>query len=102
MKGNGNPDTFYKTYWKDKVCYKCGDKGHPASHWKTKLDRNLKKNKNNYDNSSSVSRKSSTCTMVVKMKKYLQKTNKSFASMDCMIKNIEEEEDDSEISDSDS
>ena len=40
--------------------------------------------------------------MVDKMKKDLQKTKKSFAAMECMIKNIEEEEDDSDISDSDS
>ena len=31
-KGNGNLDTFNKKYWKYKECYKCGDKGHPASH----------------------------------------------------------------------
>ena len=36
------------------------------------------------------------------MKKDIQKTKKSFADMECMIKNIEEEEDDSDISDSDS
>ena len=40
--------------------------------------------------------------MVDKMKKDLQKTKKSFAAMECMINNIEEEEDDSDISDSDS
>ena len=32
----------------------------------------------------------------------LQKTKKPFAAMECMIKNIQEEEDDSKISDSDS
>ena len=32
--------------------------------------------------------------MVGKMKKDLQNTKKSFADMECMIKNIEEEEDD--------
>ena len=37
-----------------------------------------------------------------KMKKDLQKTKKSFEAMECMIKNIEEEEDDSDILDSDS
>ena len=40
--------------------------------------------------------------MVENMNNYLQKTKKSFAAMECMIKNIEEEEDDSDISDSDS
>ena len=40
--------------------------------------------------------------MVGKMKKDPQNTKKSFAAMECMIKKIEEEEDDSDISDSDS
>ena len=40
--------------------------------------------------------------MVGKMKKYIQKAKKSFAAMEYMIKNIEEEEDDSDILDSDS
>ena len=40
--------------------------------------------------------------MVGKMKKDLQKANKSFASMEWIIKNIEKEEDDSDILDSDS
>ena len=40
--------------------------------------------------------------MVGKMNKDLQKTEKLFAALECMIKNIEEEEDKSEISDSDS
>ena len=86
-KSNGNPDTFDKKYWKDKECYKCWDKGHHASHFKTKLDRNGK-NKKKDDDSSSVSRKSSTHTMVGKMKKDLQNTKRSFAAMECMIKNI--------------
>ena len=94
-KGNGSPNTFEKKYWKVKECYKCGDKGHPASHYKTKLDINGKKKKKD-DNISLVSRKSSTHTMVGKMKEDLQKTNKSFTAMECMIKNIED------ISDSDS
>ena len=92
-KGNVNLNSFYRKYWKDKECYKCGDKGHPASHCKTKLDINGKKNKKD-DDSSYVSRKSSTHTMVGKIKKDLQKTKKSFAAMECMIKKIEEEEDD--------
>ena len=54
-KGNGNPDTFDKKYWKGKECYKCGDKGHPKSYFKTKLDRNGNKKKKD-DDSSSVSR----------------------------------------------
>ena len=40
--------------------------------------------------------------MVGKMNKDLQNTKKSFAALKCMIKNNEEEEDDSEILDSDS
>ena len=100
-KRNGNADTFSKKYRKDKECYKCGDRGHPASHCKTKLESNGKKEKKD-DDISLVSRKSSTHTMVGKMKEDLQKTKKSFTAMECMIKNIEEEEDDSDISDSDS
>ena len=40
--------------------------------------------------------------MVGKTNKDIQNTKKSFAAMEFMIKNIEEEEDNSEISDSDS
>ena len=40
--------------------------------------------------------------MVDKMKKDLQNTKKSFAATECMIKKIEEEEDESDFSDSDS
>ena len=69
------------------------DKGHPASYCKTKLDSNVKKKKKDGD-SSSVYRKSSTHTMVGNMKKDIQNTKKLFTAMECMIKNIEEEEDD--------
>ena len=100
-KSNGNPDTFDKTYWNKKECYNCGDKGHPESHCKTKLYSNGKKKKN-YDKNSLLSSKSSTHTMVGKINKDIQKTKISFAAIKCMIKNIEEEEDDSDISDSDS
>ena len=51
-----------------------------------------------YDYSSLVSRKSSTHTMVGKTKKDLQNTKKSFSAIECMIKKIEEEEDNSDIS----
>ena len=64
--------------------------------WKNKLDSNGKKNKKG-NNISSVSIKSSTHTMVENMKKDLQNTKKSFTAMECTIKNIEEEEDDSDI-----
>ena len=40
--------------------------------------------------------------MFGKMKKDIQKTKKSFAAMEVTIKRIEEEEDDSDISDLDS
>ena len=40
IKGNGNTNTFDKNYWKDKECYRCGDKVHPELHYKTKLDSN--------------------------------------------------------------
>ena len=72
-KSNGNPDTLKKKYWKDKEFYKCGDKLHPTSHCKTKLDSN-RKNKKKYDNSTSMYRKSSTHTMVGKMQNDLQRT----------------------------
>ena len=100
-KGNDNPNTSDKKYWKDRECYKCGDKGHPESRCKTKLDSN-RKNKNKDDKSSSVYSKPITHTMVGKTKKDIQKTNKSFTAMEYMIKNTEEEEDNLDISDSDS
>ena len=88
-KGNDNPDNFDKRYWKLKEYYKCGYTGHPESHCKTKLGCNGKKKKNKDDNSSSVSRKLSTNTMVGKMNKDLQNTKTSSAAVECMINNIE-------------
>ena len=98
-KGNRKSDTFDKNYWKYKESYKCGYKRHPASHCKTKFGSN-RNNKKKDDDSSSVSSKSSAHTMVDKMKKDLQNTKKSFAAIECMIKNIKEEEDNSDIFDS--
>ena len=66
------------------------------------MNSNEKKKKKKGDNSSSVSIKSSTHNMAVKMKKDLQNTNKLFAAMEFIIMKIEEKEEDSDISDLDS
>ncbi len=34
-----DPKDFDKKWWKDKECYRCGKKGHPASAWSIKLLR---------------------------------------------------------------
>jgi hypothetical protein len=64
-----NKETFDKKYWKDKECYKCHKKGHPASHCKSTND----------DNNKSVS--SATSKSVNKLKKDFKEMMKAFAQL---------------------
>jgi hypothetical protein len=95
-EGNRTKDSFDTKYWKDKDCYNCNKQGHPSSHCPEK-----KKNgkpggggKRDDDDTSQSSRssKASIAKMQMKMKK-------SFATLQSKIDEMEE---DSELSDSDS
>ena len=74
-------ETFDKKYWKDKECYKCHKKGHPASHCENTGD----------DDDKSVS--SATSKSVSKLKKDFKKMMKAFAQL---------KEEESELTESDS
>jgi hypothetical protein len=83
-----NGDSYDQNFWKDKTCFKCNKKGHPASHCKDKEDSD--------DRSSSRSSQSSK-TSIAKLKKDLKKSakanKKSFTTLQAQIEELEENSD---------
>ena len=65
-------DTFIKTFWNNKDCFNCGNKGHPSTHCTSEK----KKDKDSENNS-----QSSQTSRMEKMKKDLKKTKNSFATL---------------------
>jgi hypothetical protein len=78
--------THNKTYWKDKECYKCHKKEHPATHCPKKL---------NDDDDISLA---ITAISVKKLKKDLKSMKKSFTTVNTQLEKLKEA--DSDISDS--
>jgi hypothetical protein len=81
--GNGK-DSFDKKYWKDKECYKCHKKGHPASHC-------------NGDDDDNKSQKS-TASSVTNLKKDLKSMKKALMTVNTQLAQLKE--DDSDLSES--
>jgi hypothetical protein len=78
--GNGKShDNFDKEYWKDKTCYKCEKKGHPAN-------KCYKKSNNDNDKKSVVSAASS----VNNLKKDLKSMKKAFTTVNTQIEKLKE------------
>ena len=94
--GSSNQNSFDKAYWKDKECYNCNKKGHPSSHCP-------KKKKTNDDDKSSRTSKSNTSksnkSAQASIEKEQKKLKKSFATLSSKIEELENE---SDISNSDS
>jgi hypothetical protein len=87
--GNGkchDSSTYDKKYWKDKECYKCHKKGHPATHCPKKPSEG--------DHSSMASAASS----VKKLKKDLKSIKKAFTMVNTQLTQLKEA--DSDISES--
>jgi hypothetical protein len=87
--GNGkghDSSTYDKKYWKDKECYKCHKKGHPATHCPKKPSDN--------DDRSTASAASS----VKKLKKDHKSIKKAFTKVNTQLAQLKEA--DSEISES--
>jgi hypothetical protein len=87
--GNGkghDSSTYDKKYWKDKECYKCHKKGHPATH--------CNKKPSDDDGRSTASAASS----VKKLKKYLKFIKKAFTTVSTHLTQLKEA--DSDISES--
>jgi hypothetical protein len=82
--GNGKShDNFYKEYWKDKTCYKCEKKYHPAN-------KCPKKSKNEYDETSVAS----TASSVKKLKKDFKSMKKAFTTVNTQLENLKEADSD--------
>ena len=88
--GKDKDKTFDKKYWKDKECYKCHKKGHPASHCPSTDD----------DDDKSTKSTSSQASSVKKLTKDLKSMKKAFTTVNTQLKQLKE--DDSDLSDSDS
>jgi hypothetical protein len=89
-RGRGGGDrieSFDKKYWKDKECYRCNKKGHPASHCP-------EKGKSNDDDKSVASAASS----VSKLRKDFKNIKKAFNTVNTQLKQLKEDE--SDLSDS--
>jgi hypothetical protein len=89
--GNGNgkghdSSTYDKKYWKDKECYKCHNKGHPAMNFPKKPSD---------DNDHSTA---STASSVNNLKKDLKSIKKAFTTVNTQLTQLEEA--DYEISES--
>jgi hypothetical protein len=76
-------ENFDKEYWKDKTCYKCENKGHPAN-------KCPKKSKNDNDEKSVASAASS----VRKLKKDLKSMKKAFTTVNTQLEKLKEADSD--------
>ena len=83
---------YDKEYWKDKDCFNCGEKGHPASHC-TKKD-------NEDDAKTTVS--AASAKQVKKLTKEIKGMKKAFTTVSTELQQIKENQEASDISDSDS
>jgi len=84
---NSNKKPYDKAYWKDKECYKCHEKGHPATHCP-------KKDKNKDDDDKSVATTKST---VSKLEKEIKEMKKKFKTVNTQLSQLQET---SDVSDS--
>jgi hypothetical protein len=100
-KSEGDDLPFDPKFWKSKKCNDCGRFGHPARHCPDK-DKEKKKSSKEDDDSKSRSSKSSSRSVsssIEKLKKKQKEMKKQFATIEAAIEEINEE---SDISDSDS
>ena len=81
-----NREPFNKKYWKEKECYKCHKKGHPASHCQAS------------DEDDDDKSRASTAS-VKKLTKDLKSMKKAFTTVNTQLQQLREE--DSDLSDSD-
>ena len=85
--GKDKNDGYDKTYWADKDCYNCGQKGHPASQCPSK-------DKKNDDDRS----KTSSAKSVKKLSKDFKHMKKKMTTINAQLSRLNE---DSDLSDSD-
>jgi hypothetical protein len=82
--GNGKiKDIFYKEYWKDKTCYKCEKKGHPAN--------KCPKKSNTDDDEKSVA---SAASSVKNLEKYFKSMKKAFTTVNTQLEKLKEADSD--------
>jgi hypothetical protein len=78
-----NHEHFDKEYWKDKTCYKCEKKGHPAN--------NFPKKSNNDDDKKYVA---SATSSVKKLKKDFKSMKKAFTTVNTQLEKLKEADSD--------
>jgi hypothetical protein len=82
--GNGKShDCFDKEYWKDKTCYKCEKKGHPAN--------KCPKKSNNYEDEKYAA---SAASSIKKLKKDFKYMKKAFTTVNTQLENMKEADSD--------
>ena len=86
--GKDQQEDYDKKYWKDKDCFKCGEKGHPASHCPKKT--------NTEDDEKSLA---SAQSSVKKLTKEFKNMQKAFSQVNTQLAQLKEEA--SDLSDSD-
>jgi hypothetical protein len=87
--GKSNHDGFDKKYWKDKTCFQCNKKGHPASHCPAQKDQ---------DDLDDTKSKGSTTSSVKQLEKEMKKLKKKHSTINAQLQQLHE--DDSELSES--
>ena len=85
-QGGGNSGDYDKEFWKNKICFKCGKKGHPASSHK----------KDDEDNQDDDDAKS-TASSVKQLSKDVKKMSKKMDTMHAQISSVQEELDVSDL-----
>ena len=94
--GDGTKKPFDKEWWKNKECYNCGNKGHPANACpENEKEKEKGKGKGKADDDKSVA----TTASVKKLEKELKAMKKSFKTVHTQLQDLREDE--SDISDSD-
>ena len=88
-----NKAPYDKKYWKDKECYNCEKKGHPANHCK-KPKKARKRDSDDDDRSVE-----STDDSGRKLEKYVKLMKKNFATVNTQLTQIKEAADGSNMSD---
>jgi hypothetical protein len=84
-RADQNKGPYDKEYWKDKECYHCHQKGHPATHCCNKKPTDGGGSQKSNDDKS-CSSKSSKASSISKLQKTMKK---SFATLESKIEELE-------------
>ena len=97
QKGDGKAKGYDEKFWKNKKCYNCNKKGHPASHCEDAKEKGKGKDKKS-DGDDDEKSVASSAKSVAKLNKDLKKMQKTLTEVHTQLQDIKEE---SDLSDSD-